>query len=356
MRGSGKDGSAMPVRSRAPRHGTACRCLVVLLAMIYGRTASAQITSATISGTVKDQSGGLLPGVEIAIKNLETGLTRVAITAEDGSYGIPGLPPGLYEARGSLQGFATARQTDIVLAVGQQATLNLTMLVGTSEQLTVVGTQALVDIKTSSLSALVDERTIEQLPLNGRNFIDLTALQPGVAAFYRRAGTGVTLRGQQLNINGADGRANSYLLDGANMSGYAGLAVSTAADSTLGIDMIREFRVVTNAFPADYGRAMGGVVSVVTKSGTNELHGSGFEFFRNSALDARNFFDVEKPPFERHQFGLTSGGPIRANRTFFFAGVERLVENLGLTQVTEVPSLTARLEPIAPAVQPYLNL
>src|SRR5262249_42140370 len=129
-------------------------------------TASAQITSATISGTVKDQSGGLLPGVDIAIKNLETGLTRTAVTGEDGSYRIPGLPPGLYEARGSLQGFATTMQNGIALAVAEQASLNLTMLVGTSEQLTVVGTQALVDIKTSSLSALVDERTIEQLPLN----------------------------------------------------------------------------------------------------------------------------------------------------------------------------------------------
>jgi hypothetical protein len=135
--------------------------------------------------------------------------------------------------------------------------------------------------------------------------------------------------------------------------------VATAADSTLGVDMIREFRVVTNSFSADYGRAMGGVVSVVTKSGTNERHGSGFEFFRNSAMDARNAFDGEKPPFERHQFGFASGGPIRTDRTFFFAGFERLAENLGLTQITEVPSMAARagaLGPIAPVVQPYLAL
>src|SRR4029453_242161 len=158
---------------------------------------------------------------------------------------------------------------------------------------------------------------------------------------------------------GADGRANSYLLDGANMSGYAGLAVATAGDSTLGVDMIREFRVVTNAFSADYGRATGGVVSVVSKSGTNAFHGSGFEFFRNGALDARNYFDTEKPAFARHQFGFTAGGPVRRNRTFFFGGVERLVENLGVTQVTEVPSLAARggaEGPVAPAVRPYLDL
>jgi hypothetical protein len=135
--------------------------------------------------------------------------------------------------------------------------------------------------------------------------------------------------------------------------------VATAADSTLGVDMIQEFRMVSNAPSADHGRAMGGVVSVVTKSGTNDFHGSAFEFFRNKALDARNYFDVEKPPFERHQFGFTSGGPIRQDRTFFFAGTERLLENLGVTQVTEVPSVTARagtVWPIASVVRPYLAM
>ena len=167
-------------------------------------------------------------------------------------------------------------------------------------------------------------------------------------------------RGQQININGADGRANSYLLDGANMNSYGGMAVATAADTTLGVDMIREFRVVTNAFSADYGRAMGGVISVVTKSGTNQSHGSGFEFFRSSAMDARNFFDAGgAQPFERHQFGLTAGGPIRKDRTFFFVGAERLVEALRLTRITTVPSAAARAGQtgaINPAVRPYLDL
>jgi hypothetical protein len=312
-----------------------------------------------VSGIVRDDTGAVLPGVDVTVKNLEIGMSRSAVTGEDGSYNIPGLPPGLYEARASLQGFATTVQTGISLAVAQQASSNLTMKIGASEVLIVLGTPALVETRSSALSALVDEKTIEQLPLNGRNFIDLTLLQPGVVAFNTRGRAGVTGRGQQININGADGRANSYLLDGANMNGYAGLAVATAADTTLGIDMIREFRVVTNAFSADYGRAMGGVVSVVTKSGTNEFHGSGFEFFRNQALDARNFFDSDKPAFERNQFGVTSGGPIRKNRTFFFGGLERLRENLGVTQVTEVPSLAARggaLGPIAPVAAPYLAL
>jgi hypothetical protein len=344
--------------SRHPRAAFAL-FVVFFVTLTPVRTASAQITAATVSGIVRDDTGAALPGVDITVKNLETGLTRTAATGHDGTYNIPGLPPGLYEIRASLQGFATAVQADVPLTLAQQASLNVTMRVGAVERLVVVGAPSVVDTRTSALSALVDDHTIETLPLNGRNFVDLASLQTGVAAFSTRQRSTITARGQQININGASGRANSYLLDGANMNGYAGLAVATAADTTLGVDMIRELRIVTNAFSADYGRAMGGVVSVVTKSGTNEFRGSVFEFFRNRALDARNFFDTHKPLFERHQFGFTAGGPIRWNRTFFFGGAEGLVENLGATQLTEVPSTAARagsLGPIAPSVQPYLAL
>ena len=333
----------------------------MLLVMALGAPgASAQITAATVSGLVADETGGVLPGVGVTLKNVETGLTRSVVTAHDGLYNVPGLPPGMYDARASLPGFTPAVRSGIQLAVGQQARLNLTLKVGVTEMVIVAGTPALVDTKGSSLSALVGEKTIEDLPLNGRNFIELALLQPGVAAFSNRGPASLTTRGQQININGANGRANSYLLDGANMSSYAGVAVSTAADTTLGVDMIREFRVVTNAFSADYGRAMGGVISVVTKSGTNQSRGSGFEFFRNSAMDARNFFDVGAPrPFARHQFGLTAGGPIRKDRTFFFGGTEGLIESLGLTRLTTVPSAAARagqLWPVNPVVRPYLDL
>ena len=322
--------------------------------------AFAQITAATVSGVVADETGGVLPGVDVTLKNIETGLTRSVVTAGDGSYNVPGLPPGLYDARASLSGFTSAVRSGISLAVGQQASLNLTLKVGATETVIVASTAALVDTKSSSLSALVNEKTIQELPLNGRNFIELALLQPGVVAFTMRGPGSLTSRGEEININGANGRANSYLLDGANMSSYGGVAVATAADTTLGVDMIREFRVVTNAISADYGRAMGGVISVVSKSGSNQPHGSGFEFFRDSAMDARNFFDTgAAPPFERHQLGLTAGGPIRKDKTFFFAGVERLVERLGLTRLTTVPSAAARagqLWPINPIVLPYLEL
>jgi hypothetical protein len=332
--------------------------LAVALLLTTGSLAIAQITAATIAGTIKDETGGVLPGVDVVIKNLDTGLTRSVVTDSNGYYTVPGLAPGKYEARASLQGFATGLQSGIVLEVAMQAGLNLILKVGTtSETITVIGESPIVDTRTSGLSAIVVQKTIEELPLNGRNYINLATLQPGITSFTEKSGTAAGTRGTQLNINGMGGRSNSYLIDGANMKGYAGIATVTAADSTLGVETIREFRVVTNSFSADYGRAMGGVINIATKSGSNELHGSGFEFFRNSKMDARNFFDVgEAPPFTRHQYGATAGGPLRRNKIFFFGGYERLQEDLGQTVITAVPTAAARVGNINPAVQPYLDL
>jgi hypothetical protein len=343
--------------------GRRCRrvCVAVLLLLALTAPAFGQITAATISGTIKDETGGVLPGVAIDVKNLDTGLTRAATTDVHGYFTIPGLPPGRYETRAALQGFATAVESGIRLAVAQQATLNLTMkLSSTSETISVVGAAALVDTQSSALSAVVSEETIEQLPLNGRNYIDLALLQPGVASFHEKDSNASSNRGTKFNVNGMGFRSNSYLLDGANMRGYAGTATVSAAETTLGVETIQEFRVVTNAYSADYGRAMGGVISLVTKSGTNEAHGSVFEFFRDSAMDARNFFDRgDPPPFTRHQFGGSFGGPLRRDRLFFFGGVERLQEDLGITNITTVPTAAARsgaLGPVSPAVRPYLDM
>ena len=332
--------------------------LASVLLAVFTSLASAQITSATISGTIKDETGGVLPGVDLVIHNVETGLTRSAVSDAKGYFTVPGLAPGTYDVRAMLQGFATAVQTGIVLAVSQQAGLNLTLKVGTaSETITVSGESALVEVRTSALSAVVTEKTIEELPLNGRNYIALATLQPGIVQFTEKSGTASATRGVQLNINGMGGRSNSYLIDGANMKGYAGLATVTAADSTLGVETIREFRVVTNSFSADYGRAMGGIINIATKSGSNELHGSAFEFFRNSRMDAPNYFDVgDPPPFTRHQYGGVVGGPLRKNRIFFFGGYERLQEDLGQTVVTAVPTAAARAGLVNPVVKPYLDL
>src|SRR5437867_291423 len=335
-------------------------CLVAFLVLVLASTAVAQITSATISGTVKDQTQGVLPGVDVVVKNVDTGQIRSAVTDANGYFTIPGLPPGTYETRATLAGFGTAVER-VTLVVAQEAGLNLSLKVsGTEESVTVVGTAALVDTRSAAMSAAVTEKTIEQLPLNGRNYIDLATLQPGVTNFNEKDSTSSSNRGTKLNINGMSFRSNSYLIDGANMRGYAGTATVSAAETTLGVETIQEFRVVTNACSADYGRAMGGVISLVTKSGTNAVHGSGFEFFRDSALDARNFFDRgEQAPLKRHQFGSSFGGPIQKNRVFFFGGVERLQEDLGVTTPTFVPNDAARsgaLFPINSIMTPYLNL
>ncbi len=335
--------------------------LIAMLLVGLADPSAAQITSATLSGTVRDETGGVLPGADLFARNVDTGLTRQAVTNESGFFTLSGLPPGPYEVRAQLQGFGTAVER-VTLAVAQQAGLNVVLKVsGAEETVNVVGTAALVDTRSSALSAVVTEQTIEQLPLNGRNYIDLATLQPGVASFSEKDSTASSNRGTKLNINGMSFRSNSYLLDGANLRGYAGTATVSAAETTLGVETIQEFRVVTNAFSADYGRAMGGVISLVTKSGTNRVHGSGFEFFRDSSMDSRNFFDrgAEPPPFRRNQFGVSIGGPIRQNKVFFFAGVERLQEDLGITNPTFVPSAALRagaLGAISPLVKPYLDL
>jgi hypothetical protein len=334
-----------------------------ILVAAVAATSWAQITSATLSGTIKDQTGGILPGVDIVARNVDTGQSRTLVTNAEGAYTITGLPPGKYEVRASLQGFGTVAET-IQLTVAQQAGLNLTLKVGaTQENVTVTASALIVDTQSSALSALVPEKTIEELPLNGRNYISLATLQPGIINFTEKSGTSSSTRGVQLNINGMGGRSNSFLIDGANMKGYAGIATVTAANSTLGVDTIREFRVVTNAFSADYGRAMGGVISLATKSGSNSFHGSGFEFFRDSKLDAPNYFDPadasgtkQAPPFKRNQYGGSFGGPLKQNKVFFFGGYERLQEDLGTTLITTVPTAAARAGTVNPSVQPYLNL
>lgn len=191
--------------------------VLVLLATVTP-LAVAQITTATISGTVKDETGGVLPGVDIVVTSLETGLTRSTVSDSQGYFAVPGLAPGRYEARASLQGFATGVQSGIVLAVSQQAALTLTLKVGTaSETITVSGESPLVEVRTSALSAVVTEKTIEELPLNGRNYITLATLQPGIIQFTEKSGTASATRGVQLNINGMGGRSNSFLIDGAKI-------------------------------------------------------------------------------------------------------------------------------------------
>jgi hypothetical protein len=347
-----------------PRESRVAALLIVFffVTFAFAHTTFAQITAATVSGTIRDQTGAVLPGVDIVVDNPDTGVKRAGVTDGNGYFTMTGLPPGTYETRASLEGFGPA-MARITLAVAEEAGLNLTLhLTGTQEFVTVAGVSSIVDTRSAAMSGVVTEKTMSELPLNGRNYMDLALLQPGVASFYEKdGGAGSSNRGIKLNINGMTFRSNSYLLDGANMRGYPGTVTGSAAGSTLGVETIQEFRVVTNAYSADYGRAMGGVISLVTKSGSNTVRGSGFEFFRDSALDARDFFDrgAAPTPFRRNQFGASVGGPLRKNRLFFFGGVERLQEDLGTTTTSFVPSDAARagaFGAIKSTVRPYLDL
>ncbi|HVL68198.1 MAG TPA: TonB-dependent receptor [Vicinamibacterales bacterium] len=337
--------------------------LVLLLATAFVPAAGAQ-TAGTISGTVVDATGGVLPGVTVTVRSGATGLTRTSVTGPEGRYVIAQLPPGTYEIRAEISGFKPHVRPEVELAVAQSLTLNLTMQVGELSIVDVVtGEVPVINTATSELSYLVTSAQIEQIPLNGRNYTDLALLQPGVNAFPHRDGGSVVAHGLGMSINGQDPRSNVYLLDGTLQNDFTNGPAGSAAGTALGLDTIREFRVEANAYSAEFGRNSGGQINVLTKSGTNRLAGSLFEFHRNDALDARNYFDTErKPDFHRNQFGGTVGGPIRTDRLFYFVGYEALIERLGRTISTVVPDDNARQGilptgpvPINPAVLPYLR-
>jgi hypothetical protein len=337
--------------------------LILLVVTLFVPGASAQ-TSATLSGTVHDASNAVLPGVSVTAKSGETGLTRTTMTGPEGRFVIAQLPPGVYEVRAELAGFKPHVRPQVQLAVAQSLALNITLQVGELTIVDVVTAEIpTVNTASSELSYLVTSQQIEQIPLNGRNYTDLALLQPGVNAFPHRDGGSVVAHGLGMSINGQDPRSNVYLLDGTLTNDFTNGPAGSAAGTALGLDTIREFRVQSNAYSAEFGRNSGGQINVLTKSGSNRRSGSAFEFHRNDAMDARNHFDTgDKPDFHRNQFGGTIGGPIAADRAFFFLGYEALIERLGRTVSTVVPDDNARLGilpaetvQINPAVLPYLQ-
>lgn len=325
---------------------------------------SAAQTSANISGRVQDASGAVLAGVRVIVKNADTGFTREARTGSDGAFTVPALSVGRYEVRAEAERFRPAVQRDVFIAVGETRNLQLILQVGSVDQeITVVGQAATVNLTTSELSYLVEENVIRELPLNGRNYTDLALLQPGVIAYPHRDGGSVVAHGMGISINGQDPRSNVYLLDGTPLNDFTNGPAGSAAGTVLGTETVREFRVETNAYSAEFGRNSGGQINVLTKSGGNELHGSAYYFHRNDNFDARNFFDPQRiPEFKRNQYGVTAGGPVRRDKSFFFVGYEGLRENLGRTVTSEVPDVDARqglisgvTYPINPLVKPFLD-
>lgn len=349
---------------------TSVLCLMVAfmsireISSIYG-----QIRTGAISGTVKDASGGVLPGVTVTIKNVDTGQSRVVVTDDEGRYRAPELALGNYEVQAELVGFQTAVRAGIQLTVGREALVDFALSVGEiSEKVTVTSEAPMVNTTSSTLAELIDEKQLHDLPINARNLTQLALLSPGVAQ-ARTAPSGSQFAGSasvKISVGGARIYMTGYLLDGTDITDTSRASgVGGVAGSLFGVETMREFQVLTNNFSAQYSRFAGGMVSMVTKSGTNTLHGSVFEFFRNDNLDARNFFDPGAPPeFKRNQFGFTLGGPIIKDRSFFFGSYEGYRESLGLTLRATVPTLNVRqgILPdgrtitVNPAVKPFLNL
>ena len=334
-----------------------------LLSLCLGALPAWPQTAATVTGTVADRSGGALPGTTVTLRNTATGLTRSANAGSDGRFVFAGIPAGAYELRAELSGFRPVVRPDLRVTTAETVTVPLVMDVGgVAEAVTVVGGQA-VNTQTSELSFLVPEQAIETLPLNGRNLTDLALLQPGVLPYPSRDGGSVVAHGLGMSVNGQDYRSNVYLLDGTLQNDFTNGPAGSAAGTSLGMEAIREFRVESNAYSAEFGRNYGGQINVLTKSGTNTARGSVFEFHRNDALDAANYFDVAgKPDFTRNQFGASFGGPLQRDRLFGFGVFEGLRERLGKTISSFVPDAAARSGvlpdgpvTISDVVRPYLN-
>ena len=336
-------------RSSEKRAGALLAMAVVLFVMLPQRS-YAQVSGATLTGTVSDSSGAVIPNVHISIKNEGTGEVRTVTVDSAGFYSAPNLLPGQYGVTVTAPGFATSVQNGITLTVGAQQLLNVKMLVGqVTQTIEVQDLAPSVDLATSTVGGFVGQEAVAQLPLNGRDWTSLATLQPGVDSVGSiQANTGGPDRarrgyGVQMTISGTRPTQNNYRIDGISVNDYTNGGPGSVEGSTLGVDAVQEFSVLTSNYSAEYGRTSGGVVNALTKSGTNGYHGDVYEYLRNSALDARNYFDpAQIPAFRRNQFGAALGGPILKDRTFFFVDYEGLRQNQGITSQATVPSAAAR--------------
>jgi len=329
---------------------------------------AAQTTKAAILGTVQDEQGNVVSKAKIIAKNLDTGIPRETTTDMEGRYRLSELPLGRYEISVQREGFRLVVQQGIELSVGREAVIDFKLNVGNVTEKVVINQDAsLVDTTNSALGNLVNTRQIEQLPLNGRDVLQLATLENGVISttgttgLQSDVGPGTT----RLAINGGRLEFNAFLLDGTEAADAFGYSPGGLGGGFLGVDALREFQVLTSNYSAEFGHGGGAVINAVTKSGTNMIHGTAFEFLRNRELDARNFFDrnSNKLPFQRNQFGGSLGGPVIKDRAFLFASFEGLRRRQGVPSIFSVPSqaakqgnLTSGQVPVAPSVVPYLAL
>ena len=331
--------------------------LIVLLSTVFVagvRFSGGQTSTGTIAGTVQDATAAVVPGATVTVTNSDTGIKRTAVTDEVGRYHMPGLIPGSYEVQVQATGFQTEIRKGIQLTVGSEIAINLSLQVGQVEQTTIVTAEApLVETSTSTISGLVTEQTIQDLPLNGRSFDQLISLQSSAPTIRARGRTSLTGQSDVFSVSGARTQSNQFLMDGTEVVGAGSITTLPGGvlGKNMGVEAVQEFTVLTSNYSAAYGKRSGGVINVATRSGTNSLHGSVFEFLRNDNLDARNFFDIDPenplersdpPEFRRNQFGFAVGGPLRRDRSFFFGTYEGLRESLGETSIALVPDNNAR--------------
>ncbi len=297
---------------------------MVVLALLFAGVypAFAQISTAQLNGTVRDQSGGAVAKASLALREMDTNQTYTATATETGSYVLPNVPPGRYELKVSYTGFANFTQTGIVLTVGQTATIDVTLNVAGQGEQIVVSTEApVIEPTKTEISQVIGTTQIQELPISGRVFTDFALLAPGVATSRTSLGTTFTeFEVTQISFGGMRSFSNEITVDGADFVN----AASGVQRSTPPQEAVEEFRVVNNSFGSEYGRAVGGIVNIVTKGGTNDLHGSVYEYLQNSATDARSLLQPAPLPHElrQNQFGGTLGGPIRKDKTFFFVNYE----------------------------------
>lgn len=332
---------------------TSFAILIMFFSLMAGVVAHAQVTGATISGTVTDPSGAVVANADVSTTNTATSVTRDVNSDSAGLYNIPNLIPGVYDIKVSAAGFSTSVRTAVTLSVGQQLQLNFSLQVGqqtTQVQVTEAAPQ--IDLTSSAVSGQVESETVRELPLNGRDWTQLATLQPGVKQVETQMAFATSARGNrgfggEMTVSGQRSTFNNYRIDGITVNDYAMAAPGNIIGLVLGVDAIQEFQVLTSGFPAEYGRATGGVVNAISRSGTNQFHGGVYEFLRNSALDARPYFDRvnndPNPPFKRNVFGASAGGPILKDRLFIFGDYEGLRQSKGLTSNTNVFSPNARL-------------
>jgi len=344
--------------------------LGLLVILLIPFAVSAQVSGGTIAGRVTDINGALIPGAQVAIRNTATGVTTSLVANEEAIYRASNLLAGDYEITASAPNFTSFMQKGVTLTVGADLTIDLKLTAGSVTASIMVSDEApAVDTTTPTLGAVVAERTIVELPLNGRDWTSLATLQPGISSIRTQYASGGTASrgnrgyGDELTITGHRPQENNYRIDGVSINDYTNGAPGSAGGVNLGADAIKEFSVLASNYTAEYGRTSGGVINAITRSGSNSIHGSAYEFFRNDALDARNFFNGTKPPLRRNQFGGSLGGPIIKNKTFFFADFERIRRLQGVPSVVTVPSLAARsgqlaagTVPVHPNIVPFLKL